>query len=168
MPPRDPPFSSKYSHAFSASYLESLRSYRPARPTGSRPPPFSPRTQTITSEISLTRSDSAPTVGLPKHDPEDVQPQTIQKSSSFSSAAPPVKGRPLAQPPGSGPPTLRGRKVSPTATVQISHPAEDGIYVESVSRRMEKEEAQTLRDALEYIDHKDEETKVYSAAQDEA
>ncbi|KAK7893810.1 hypothetical protein LTR67_006511 [Exophiala xenobiotica] len=168
MPPRDPPFSSKYSHAFSASYLESLRSYRPARPTGSRPPPFSPRTQTITSEISLIRSDSAPTVGLPKHDPEDVQPQTIQKSSSFSSAAPPVKGRPLAQPPGSGPPTLRGRKVSPTATVQIPHPAGDGIYVESVSRRIEKEEAQTLREALEYIDHKDEETKVYSAAQDEA
>ncbi|KAK5455080.1 hypothetical protein LTS15_005800 [Exophiala xenobiotica] len=168
MPPRDPPFSSKYSHAFSASYLESLRSYRPARPTGSRPPPFSPRTQTITSEISLTRSDSAPTVGFPKHDAQDVQPQTIQKSSSFSSAAPPVKGRPLAQPPGSGPPTLRGRKVSPTATIQIPHPAEDGIYVESVSRRMEKEEAQTLREALEYIDQKDEETKIYSAAQDEA
>ncbi len=135
MPPRDPPFISKYSHAFSATYLESLRSYRPARPTGSRPPPFSPRTQTIASEISLTRSDSAPTAGLPKHDPQDVQPQMIQKSTSFPSAASLVKGRPLAQPPGSERPTLRGRKVSPTATVQIPRPAEDDVYVESVSRR---------------------------------
>lgn len=168
MPPRDPPFSSKYSHAFSATYLDSLRSYRPARPTGSRPPPFSPRTQTITSEISLTRSDSAPTAGLPKHDPQDVQPQMIQKSTSFPSAASLVKGRPLAQPPGSERPTLRGRKVSPTATVQIPRPAEDDVYVESVSRRMEKEEAQILREALEYIDQKDEETKIYSAAQEEA
>lgn len=175
MPPRDPPFTSKYSHTFSATYLESLRSYRPARPTGSRPPPFSPRTRTVSSETSLTRSDSACIIISPEHEtqPQDVEASNVQsppvsKSNFVSSAAASLKGRPLAQPPGNDRPSLRGRKVSPTAIVQVPQLTEDGVYLESVSRRLEKEEAHDLREALQLIDHKDDETRIYHAAQDEA
>ncbi|KIW13066.1 hypothetical protein PV08_08253 [Exophiala spinifera] len=175
MPPRDPPFNSKYSHTFSATYLESLRSYRPARPTGSRPPPFTPRTQTVSSESSLTRSDSLPTVNSvqSKAQPDESEPYTIQSppipnSSSISSAASLLKGRPLAQPPANDRPILRGRKVSPTAIVQVPQLTEDGVYLESVSRRLEKQEAHNLREALQLIDHKDDENRIYQAAQDEA
>ncbi|KAL6251056.1 hypothetical protein RBB50_001264 [Rhinocladiella similis] len=175
MPPREPPFTSKYSHTFSATYLESLRSYRPARPTGSRPPPFSPRKQTVSSETSLTRSDSAPIVNLHENELQqqtteapNVEPAPISKASSISSAALSLKGRPLAQAPGNDQPVLRGRKVSPTAIVQVPQLTEDGVYLESVSRRLEKEEAHNLREALQLIDHKDDETRIYHAAQDEA
>ncbi|KAJ9602079.1 hypothetical protein H2200_013439 [Cladophialophora chaetospira] len=168
MPPRDPPFQSKYSQTFAATYLDNLRNNRPARPTGSRPAPFSSRTYgSLTSQSSLMRSDSAPTVFSHEDDTEareeDVPP-VIQKSVSFSSS---LKGRPLAQPPGSAPPVVRGRKVSPTAIVEISHTGDAGVYLDSVERQREKEEAQSLREALERIDQKDE-MRIYSAAKDEA
>ncbi len=168
MPPRDPPFHSKYSHVFSATYLDNLRNNRPARPTGSRPAPFSSKTySSLTSQSSLTRSDSAPSVfshedGLEKEE-QAVRP-VIPKSISFSSS---LKGRPLAQPPGNEPPKVRGRKVSPTAIVEVSQATDAGIYVESVARQLEKEEAHSLREALDRIDLKDD-TKIYEDAKDEA
>lgn len=174
MPPRSPPFKSKHSHNFSATYLDNLRNNRPSRPTGSRPAPFSPgKHGSWTSQSTLTRSDSAPTVTSHKDGPlnedtpfEDAHP-TVQKSMSFSSTTSPLKGRPLAQPPGGDRPILRGRKVSPTATVQLPQPSADGAYVESTTRKLEKEEAHDLREALELIDQRDEE-RIYKAAQDEA
>lgn len=176
MPPRSPPFESKYSHTFSATYLDSLRSYRPARPTGSRPPPFAPKNYgSLTTETSFIPSDSAPVVGSPQREHgqndtlvEDVQPQPMQNPLVYTSSTASIKGRPLAQPPGTDGPVVRGRKVSPTATVQVQQAVEDGVYIESVSRQMEKEEAHNLREALELIDHKDDENRIYRAAQDEA
>ena len=169
MPPRHPPFQPKYSQNIPATYLDSLRNNRPARPTGSRPAPFSSRTYgSLTSQASLIRSDSAPAV-FPHN--EDTEPEckddhpAVQKSTSFSSS---LKGRPLAQPPGNEQPTLRGRKVSPTAIVEISQPSEPDSYFGSVARKLEKEEAHNLREALERIDQKDEENIVYDAAKDEA
>jgi hypothetical protein len=171
MPPRDPPFSSKYSHGFSATYLDNLRNNRPARPTGSRPAPFAHRTYgSLTSPASLTRSESAPAIsrddGVENNDNHhgSMQPPVLQKTSSFAST---IKGRPLAQPPGNEPPRIRGRKVSSTATIE--HPAVgSGLYVDSVSRQLEKEEAHNLREALERFDQKDDELKIYNAAKDEA
>ena len=168
MPPRDPPFQSRYSHDLSATYLNGLRNQRPARPTGSRPAPFSSRTySSLASQSSLTRSDSAPGVLSHQEDAEVEETDalaTVQKSTSFSSS---WKGRPLAQPPSSEPPTVRGRKVSPTAAIQVPEPSADGVYVESEARKLEKEEAQSLRAALERIDQKDE-MRIYEAAKDEA
>src|ERR1700759_2083718 len=140
MPPRNPPFQSKYSHHFSATYLDNLRNNRPARPTGSRPAPFSPRKYgSLASQSSLTRSDSAPTVSAHQQDDTEQEDQPVhpgmQKSLSFSSS---LKGRPLAQPPGTEP-QVRGRKFSPTATVQVSDQTTVG-YVESEARKLEKEE----------------------------
>lgn len=176
MPPRSPPFKSKYSHAFSASYLDDLRNNRPARPTGSRPPPFTSRhhaSASLSSQFSLTRSDSAPTVSSQSDEPQDQPfspgqaPPQMQKSVSFSSTT--TKGRPLAQPSSVGErPVVLGRKVSPTAIVQLPHTSLDEDYVESTARQLEKEEAQSLRQALETIDQKGEEQRIYSAARDEA
>ncbi|KIX95157.1 uncharacterized protein Z520_09073 [Fonsecaea multimorphosa CBS 102226] len=169
MPPREPTFASKYSHRLPASYLDSLRNNRPARPTGSRPAPFSPRNYgSSTSQSSLARSDSAPTTGSKHGDILDDcgdEPPTVQKSFSFSSTS---KGRPLAQPPDNDRPILNGRKVSPTAIVQVPTIAHEGGYVESTTRRLEKEEAHSIREALERIDQKDEERRIYEAAKDEA
>lgn len=80
---------------------------------------------------------------------------------SFGSSA----GRPLAQ----GPRTLPIRKnVTPS---QVHRPRDvspnAAAYRESAQRRMEKEEARSLRDALEEMDHQDE-TRIHLAAQDEA
>lgn len=173
MPPRSPPFTSKYSHAFSVSYLDNLRNNRPARRTGSRPPPFTSRHHaSLSSQFSLTRSDSAPTVCSQTDEPQDTpfspgqaQPQ-MPKSVSFSSTS--TKGRPLAQPSAGERPVVRGRKVSPTAIVQLPRTALDEDYDESTARQLEKEEAHSLRQALETIDLKDEEQRIYCAAQDEA
>ncbi|EXJ59243.1 hypothetical protein A1O7_06675 [Cladophialophora yegresii CBS 114405] len=173
MPPRHPPFQSKYSHNFSATYLDNLRNNRPARPTGSRPAPFTSRNYgSLTSQSSLIRSDSAPTVSTREdgHEKEvertdeEVAHPVGQNSVSFSSS---LKGRPLAQPPGTEPPKVRGRKVSPTATVQVSDPSAPGVYIECEARKLEKEEAHSLREALELIDQKDE-LRIYEAAKDEA
>lgn len=167
MPPRDPPFTSRYSHTFSASYLESLRNNRPARPTGSRPAPFTSRNHTAISESPhLARSDSAPvfTSDASTHDQDD-EPILHKSNSSFTST---TKGRPLAQPPDQDRPVLRGRKVSPTATIQVPQTIRDGLYIESTARQLEKEEAHNLREALDLIDQKDDERRVYTAAQQEA
>ena len=173
MPPRSPPFNSKYSHAFSASYLDNLRNNRPARPTGSRPPPFASRHHaSLSSQFSLTRSDSAPTVCSHNDEPPnppfspDQGPPQMQKSVSFSTTT--TKGRPLAQPSVGERPIVRGRKVSPTAIVQLPHTSLDQDYVESTARQLEKEEAQKLRLALDNIDQKDDEHRIFSAAQEEA
>lgn len=169
MPPRDPPFQSKYSHHFSATYLDTLRNNRPVRPTGSRPAPFTSRTYgSLTSQSSLARSDSAPTVFSHEDAAEEEENNAVpvvQKSASISSS---FKGRPLAQPPSSEPPKVRGRKVSPTATIEVPQTSGPGIYVESAARQLEKEEAHNLRQALEQIDHNDDEMRIYEAAKDEA
>ncbi|KAJ4541074.1 hypothetical protein HRR80_005697 [Exophiala dermatitidis] len=159
-----------------STYLESLRSYRPARPTGSRPPPFLSKTHaTSASQTSLTRSDSAPSVGFPDSESQrdgntidsEHQP-AVHKSVSFSSTSSSLRSRPLARPPHSELPVVKGRKVSPTAIVQIAHSTDDNTYVESSTRKLEKEEAHSLREALELIDHKDDERRIYEAAQNEA
>lgn len=174
MPPRAPPFESKHSQNFPAAYLDNLRNHRPARPTGSRPAPFAARNYDLsTSYTSLTRSDSAPVVTSYQEASVQDEPTyehdlpTVHKSVSFSSVST-TKGRPLAQPPNNEQPVVRGRKVSPTAIVQIPPSVEQGLYVESISRQLEKEEAHSLREALDLIDHKDEERRIYDAAQDEA
>ncbi|EXJ77381.1 hypothetical protein A1O3_09607 [Capronia epimyces CBS 606.96] len=159
-----------------STYLENLRNNRPARPTGSRPPPFSPKAHgTTASQVSVARSDSAPSAVSRHNDcQKDEAPSSngdhpiVHKSVSFSSTPSSVRSRPLAQPPHSDLPVLKGRKVSPTAIVQIPPPPDEGVYVESISRVLEKEEAHNLREALEFIDHKDDEKRIYDAAQSEA
>jgi hypothetical protein len=63
---------------------------------------------------------------------------------------------------------MRGRKASPTATVEPFDKSEEIVYKESGTRWLERQEAHALRQALEAMDAKDEEKRIHSAAQDEA
>lgn len=79
---------------------------------------------------------------------------------SFGSSA----GRPLAQEPR----TLPIRKnVTPTQFYRQRDVSPNTAYRESSQRRVEREEARSLRDALEEMDHQDE-VSIHEAAQDEA
>lgn len=79
---------------------------------------------------------------------------------SFSSSS----GRPLAQ----GPRTLPIRKnVTPSHFYKPRNASPNAAYRESAQRRVEKEEARSLRDALEEMDQHDE-LRIHQAAQDEA
>ena len=79
-----------------------------------------------------------------------------------------TKGRPLAQAPSAAIPSVHGRKVSPTATVEPTNRAEEISYKESGTRWLERREAHALRSALEMMDVKAEEKKIHQAALDEA
>ena len=170
MPPRSPPW--KTCSPSSASYLSNLRNNKPTRPTGSRPPPFKSNTyNTATVQNGpLARSDSAPLFqsndrpGRTTDISEDHH--GMSKSSSFSSSLS-HKARPLATASHNHVPSVRGRKVSPTATVQQGDPLPED-YRDSTSRKLEREEAKTLRDALDIIDQRDEDKAVFDAAQMEA
>lgn len=167
MAPRSPPWTSQYSHLASASYLSDLRNNRPARPNGSRPLPTRPLP--VADENVPPRADSA----LSFHTmntgySEEVVVSKEQKLShrasmpttnsfgSFSSQ----KGRPLVPSPFT---TLTSqRKVSPPSA---SLP--DVKYKELSSRAKERQEAHSLRQALERIDQVDEE-RIHNAAKQEA
>ncbi|ETN36591.1 uncharacterized protein HMPREF1541_08869 [Cyphellophora europaea CBS 101466] len=167
MPPRSPPWKTRSSPAASASYLASLRNERPARPSGSRPPPFKTGTYVSSVHATLTRSDSAP---LPQ-DPAELsqlpidRPELTKPSSVPSSAT--HKGRPLAHAPTSSVSSTQSRNISPSTSLH-SIDTTDSRYRESMHRKLEREESHALREALELIDSRDEEGKIYEAAQQEA
>ena len=156
MPPRSPTWKSKYSHVHSATYLSNLRENRPARPSGSRPAPF--------RIPHLTRSDSEPITQIEHGAQAASHPEVIKSHSYISPFS--QRGRPIVNGPTAGTPTIRGRKVSPTVVVEQQPIASE--YDEPVARKLEKEEAHTLREALNIIDQRGDEQRVYNAAQDEA
>ena len=183
MPPRSPPWKSKYSQdSCSASYLSSLRNNRSVRPTGSRPPPFKSATYTNPVGNGIPRSESAASVRRPDEEQpilpvQDLEQETstkrwsIPKSTSFQSTVA-MKGRPLVHQSKSSMPSLGGRKVSTSGSIgsvaSSRQSTEDSVYKESAARRSEREEAHSLREALQHIDHKDEEQRILEAAQNEA
>jgi hypothetical protein len=63
--------------------------------------------------------------------------------------------------------SIRGRNISPTTSLNSMSELDDE-YQESTRRRLEREEAQTMRHALQIIDQQDEEGRIYTAAQQEA
>lgn len=160
--------------ANTAQYLSNLRNVQPARPSGARPPPTSKfgslrRTETQPVEAKPTNDDRP---ALPTSNSMPVMPaqqlhhrrtDSNLAKKNMCSASGPFAGRPLARPPSASP--------LPTTT-EIDEPhlvrhAPSMPYLESGSRWMEKQEAKSLRQALEDMDL-EEERKVHSAAQDEA
>ncbi|KAF7508735.1 hypothetical protein GJ744_008982 [Endocarpon pusillum] len=77
-------------------------------------------------------------------------------------------GRPLAADPEQKSYSVRGRKLSPSAVIQPPIRSSSGNYRESGSRWMERQEAISLREALEEMDLQSEEKRIHAAAQDEA
>jgi hypothetical protein len=167
MPPRSPPWESKYSRYTPATYLASLRNDRPARPTGSRPPPFKSGSHVSSMRAAFSRADSAPVpLDLASLGFEHAGHPGMVKSSSFTASSP-TKGRPLAHAPQTSISSVSSRKVSPPTSLRSQASAETE-YQESTRRKLEREESHALREALELIDGRDEETQIYTAAQQEA
>lgn len=161
--------------ANAAQYLSDLRQSRPARPSGARPPPASKfpsmrRAETdivdSTASIHNTRpalpsSSSMPIMPAPKLAHRRTDSNLAKKS--MCSASSPFAGRPLARPPSmSLEDTTAETEDQPAVRRTPSMP-----YMENGMRWMEKQEAKSLRQALEDMDL-DEERKIHSAAQDEA
>ncbi|KAL5373394.1 hypothetical protein DPSP01_012752 [Paraphaeosphaeria sporulosa] len=153
------------------NYLQDLRTNRPARPTGSRPPPahfntwssrsshrfsdlpaISPLTQK-TFEDADAKVD-APPVSTP---PEPKSHQRTTSNMSIDGVIAGV-GRPLVQPP-------RGRDMTTSSMARERTPSVQ--YRESGRRQVEKDEVRALRAAMEEVDLKSEE-KLYESARDEA
>ncbi|KAG4032363.1 hypothetical protein MFRU_007g02690 [Monilinia fructicola] len=146
-----------------AGYLADLRSNRVARPSGARPPPPSKRQQSNSLSSITTPQTNAPpeipaSVDLPLRPGSSFSRRPTRNSVGSYSSVSSRAGRSLVQPPSQDPP-LKPSEVVPSAT-----------YIERGLRWMEKEEAASLREAMEDMDTKehDEEVRIHSAAQEEA
>lgn len=157
-----------------AKYLEELRANRQNRPNGSRPPPPSRlgtlrRNQTDAVEVSsvpidrpqLPTSNSMP--NIPAIRPAGTLSHPRTNSSGLTTR--PFAGRPIARQPS--PTEAQTTVASPTEQRPGLVRTPSMVYRESGQRWMEKQEAHSLRMALEDMDLQDEQ-KIHSAAQDEA
>ncbi|CAI7630658.1 unnamed protein product [Penicillium bialowiezense] len=158
-----------------ATYLKDLRANRPARPTGSRPYPGRAATSTTASTNNVPanlppRASSAFSMHRPVEDEIEDSPRSGSAMShrrATSQMSETAMGRPLAQEPRTH--SIR-KNVFPaqiqSRTIPIpSSPSPS--YQEDGQRRHEKEEARSLRDALQKMDLQDD-VGLHQAAQDEA
>ena len=173
--PSDQPKPESSQKKWTAEYLTDLRSNRPSRPNGSRPLPGrrdgAKSTTTIPPVIGTPLkslfSASRPIVTVKEteiHGDEAVEspPSSSPKRrpTSIMSISSPLKGRSLAQEPGQ---KEEMEDVSNNTTQKAISPS----YLERGERWMEKQEARSLRVALEDMDLKAEK-RLHAAAQDEA
>ncbi|KAF5864151.1 hypothetical protein ETB97_008357 [Aspergillus alliaceus] len=171
-----PPGPSYMSDNQIASYLKDLRTNRPTRPGGSRPLPAKP-----SESIPNPREDLPPRAASAMSSYSSRMPSTTsaadkerpRATSSLSNHRPTSSrgsvgrstGRPLVQEPTMVP--VR-KNVSPTrAFSRPSPPSPNTAYRENHQRRFEREEARSLRDALQEMDIQDD-IRIHHAAQDEA
>ncbi|XWW93202.1 hypothetical protein V2A60_001132 [Cordyceps javanica] len=164
-----PPSPSYMSKDQMASYLADLRTNRTPRPGGARPQPSHPTepSRSLAGRFSLDASSAQlPTSKTPDHNRIPSHTPSVgafSMSSRYSTVS--RRGRDYYpnKPTATGP--LKPSEVVPTAT-----------YMERGQRWMEKEEAFSLRDAMEQMDVQgnkgretpDEESRIYQAALDEA
>lgn len=154
-----------------ATYLKDLRTQRQSRPSGSRPAPPSKfgslrGTETAPSEPAIqTKShDDRPTLPSSNSTPiMAAQPTTLshKRTGSNRNIRSPFAGRPIARPPSAMPEPEPGKEAA-SKQRPTSLP-----YLENGMRWMEKQEARSLRMALEDMDL-EEERRIHTAAQDEA
>ncbi|OAL50724.1 hypothetical protein IQ07DRAFT_631673 [Pyrenochaeta sp. DS3sAY3a] len=158
-----------YSPSQMKSYLQDLRTNRPARPTGSRPPPAHFNTWSSRSSGRFSESPAVSPLQRTFTDPVadvDARPSTaaapslhIRRTSNMSiDEVMSGSGRPLVQPP-------RGRDTSRSSVDRSRTPSVQ--YRESEHRQAEQDEARAVRIAMEELELAQEE-KLYHAAQDEA
>lgn len=139
-----------------ASYLKDLRRDRPQRPAGSRPAPVSSRGDRRAADVSTSKP------------PAEID------ASARAAARSPFAGRPLARAP-TAPVREEQTKQEPVheqeqeqdEDVSVKSTRRRSSYMENGMRWMEKQEAKSLRMALEDMDL-EEERKIHSAARDEA
>jgi len=165
---------SKESHkAWEAGYLMDLRANRPARPGGSRPLPGRAATYTPEPYVSVSSAVSSK-LDTSIRPPELTNGPIQERSASALShrraqSQTPGKmedvGRPIVREPIVG--VISRDCSTSTMSSQVPSMVPSGTYREGGMRWMEKQEARSLREALEDMDMRDE-VKVHAAAQDEA
>lgn len=151
-----------------ANYLDDLRSNRLSRPSGSRPLPPSKFTslKRTETEASVTSHVSGDRPSLPTSNSMPIMPARAEphkRNDSGGSIRPLFAGRPLVRPPSTMP--MGEEPPSPDRPLLTRRPSV--TYMERGTRWMEKQEAKSLRMALEDMDL-GEEKKIHAAAQDEA
>ncbi|KAF2430509.1 hypothetical protein EJ08DRAFT_235981 [Tothia fuscella] len=152
------------------SYLQDLRANRPTKPTGARPPPssFASKRQStsnlaaaIESEISSQRASSIRSDAVDP--PRCASAQSFHRKGSTVSIAKPHLGRPLVREPASAPSLDTGIDLDNLDENNPLHVP----YLERGQRWLERQEAASLRKALEDMDLK-KERELHTAAQAEA
>ena len=162
--------------AWQKEYLADLRSYRPPRPAGSRPFPHRGATASPTpgSEFPL-RTSSAMSRRFHSGQGTDMntsigqdRSSSVQSHRRAQSAMPTVEGpaNDAGRPKTQSPHIEEALRDFSTST-RTSSVLPNVQYKESGLRWMEKQEARSLREALEDMDLQDEE-KLHGAAQREA
>lgn len=150
-----------------ADYLKDLRVNRPARPGGSRPLPGRAATTTAepyaraSSALSFRPSYSAQQAG-PNTGPNHERSASALSHRRAQSDMPTADAAPERLSVG-----VASRDFSTSTLPRVPPINPSGTYRVSGMRWMEKQEARSLREALEDIDLRDE-SKVHAAAQDEA
>ena len=153
-----------------ASYLKDLRTNRPVRPSGSRPLPSKSSAGSTTTaqgnenENLPRRASSSLSSYIEPAAEKESPPRATSAMSNFRMSYGSSAGRPLAQEPRSV--SIRKNVSPPSVSSRPVPVSPNTAYRESGQRRMEKEEARSLRDALEEMDHDD--SRIHQAAQDEA
>ncbi|KAF1930870.1 uncharacterized protein M421DRAFT_418345 [Didymella exigua CBS 183.55] len=160
------------------SYLQDLRTNRPARPTGSRPPPAHFKTW---SNRETSRMQDMPTLAsLQAATDTEATAEAPAPAAPAPAAATPAAAIPAS--PASGP--LRRREdlaravegagkalVQPPRGRESATPSHERTssvqYREDARRKAERRESGEIRAAMDKMDLKDEE-KLYEAARDEA
>ncbi|PYH42112.1 LIM domain protein [Aspergillus saccharolyticus JOP 1030-1] len=157
-----------------ATYLKDLRTNRPTRPGGSRPLParsaaaptnphddLPPRAASAMSSYGSMRMQSSPPTTEARFPRATSSLSNHRPASSLGGPT----GRPLVQEPRTVP--IR-QTVSPArAFSRVEQIPTRPTYRQNPQRRIEKEEARSLRDALQGMDLNDE-LDLHAAAQDEA
>lgn len=140
------------------AFLTDLRSNRPTRPTGARPPPasFGSHRQSLSRLPSTISENTLQST----NDAEDVPHGQSRRPSISQSIT--HKGRPMIRSPSGAP-----QVALDTDEVKEEKDFETVPYIERGSRWMEKQEAKSLRQALEHMDL-EAEKKLHADAQKEA
>ncbi|KAL2018950.1 hypothetical protein VTK56DRAFT_10244 [Thermocarpiscus australiensis] len=178
-----PPSPSYMTNEQFAAYLADLRDSRINRPAGARPPPATKHHDGLGLPSSGRSSVGGPSPSETSLPRQHRQHQRTQ--SDVSSVAPSVSRPSIAPSVSSRYSTMtRGRDYYPDRPVQPLKPSEvvpSATYIERGQRWMEKEEAFSLRQAMEDMDLKDklkqgkqadgetdEDKRIYEAALNEA
>lgn len=160
-----------YSLITSASYLTNLRNNRVARPSGARPPPPSSRNKKESPTPARSRTPAPPTAPATELPPrsESALGNRTRAGSALSNHSNTSRiGRPLVQQPRSSR-TSRDYSNGPPLNPSVVVPSAN--YIERGQRWMEKEEALSLREAMEDLDlrkKEEDEARLFAAAQAEA
>ncbi|KAI9171946.1 LIM domain-containing protein C4F6.12 [Paramyrothecium foliicola] len=160
-----PPSPSYMTNDQFSKYLSELRSNRIARPGGARPQPAGARP-----------APSRYSTGRPSIDASS-QAETLPEQPGALSRAPSAIGSISSRHSYSSVPTRDYYPSQPSVPLKPSEVVPSATYIERGHRWMEKEEAHSLRDAMEEMQLRetpkeeetpDDETRIYNAALDEA